>query len=344
MEVKAALCHELLKKSLTPKLSYNKDCDYKQWKGQIKEKFDELLGINEIRNNTCPLNIDIEEAEIFDEYKRIRFTFESEIGAVVPCYILIPNLGKEKYPVVITLQGHSSGFHNSVGIAKSSGDMSYITDRGNFAVQAVKEGYIGVAIEQRAMGERRPTEFNRGGANMCEHEAHVAEMLGRTIIGERAWDISKTIDALAYFSECDLDKIALTGNSGGGTATYYGACFDERIKIAMPDCAFCNYEDSIMNFYHCSCNYIPHAYEWFEMQDLACLIAPRILVSMSGAKDEIFPMHGVKKGFKTIEAIYAQENATGNCRQVFSTKGHYWCKNLVWPAMREEMLKLGWIE
>lgn len=344
MEVNAAACHELLKKTIKQKLAYRDDCDYTEWKKQIKEKYDELLGINEIRKNECPLNLVIESAEYMDGYRRIRFTYESEVGAVVPAYILIPNTGKEKYPVVITLQGHSSGFHNSVSIAKSERDKNYIKTQGAYTTQAVKQGYIGVAIEQRAMGERRPEDPGRSGALMCGHEAHVAEMLGRTLLGERAWDISKLIDALASFPECDLDKIVLTGSSGGGTATYYSACFDERIKIAAPDCSFCAYEDSIMNFHHCSCNYIPHAYEWFEMQDLACLIAPRNLICMNGGLDEVFPPEGVKKAYRTVEKIYAREHATGNCRLSFSTKGHYWCQNLVWPAIREEMLKLGWLD
>ena len=42
--------------------------------------------------------------------------FESENDSFVPCYLLIPDTSKEKYPVAITLQGHTTGFHNSVGI------------------------------------------------------------------------------------------------------------------------------------------------------------------------------------------------------------------------------------
>ena len=90
------------------------------------------------------------------------------------------------------------------------------------------------------------------------------------------------------FSQCDLNKILITGSSGGGTASYYSACYDERIKVSVPNCSFCSYKTSIMNIYHCSCNFIPHAYEWFEMQDLACLIAPRSLLAVNAKEDLIF--------------------------------------------------------
>ena len=56
-----------------------------------------------------------------------------------------------------------------------------------------------------------------------------AIILGRTLIGERAWDVMRAIDVLSYFKELDLEKIVITGNSGGGTASFYSACLEELI-------------------------------------------------------------------------------------------------------------------
>lgn len=341
MEIRGDLCHSLLTKKVKQKLAFDETNDFEQWKTEIKNKLFELAGIANIANNACPLNVQIESEEQMEGYKQIRFVFESEVGAFVPCYLLIPDTGKEKYPVAITLQGHSSGFHNSVGIVKYERDKSY-QPRGQFAIQAVKEGYIALAIEQRGMGERRPCERHQKDANMCEYEAHIALLLGRTILGERMWDVSKAIDALAMFPQCDLDKILITGNSGGGTMSFYAACFDERIKLSVPSCAFCTYEDSIMNWFHCACNFIPHAYEWFEMQDLACLIAPRNLIVVAGEKDGIFPMYGVEKGFNTIEKIYKKAKADANCRLVKTPREHWWCVDIVWNEIKKETEKLGW--
>lgn len=340
MEIKGELCHQLLMQE-NPMLSFDETKDYSVWKREIKEKFIELTGLNKIAKNACPLNIQIESEEQKDGYKQIRFVFESEKGAFVPCYLLIPDTGKEKYPVAITLQGHSSGFHNSVGIVKYEKDIEYQT-RGQFAVQAVKNGFIALAIEQRGMGERRPNGDHQKVANMCEYEAHIALLLGRTILGERMWDVSKAIDALSYFPQCALDKILITGNSGGGTMSFYAACYDERIKFSVPSCAFCTYESSIMNCYHCSCNFIPHAYEWFEMQDLSCLIAPRHLAIVAGELDAIFPIDGVKKGYKVIENIFAKAGVKGNCCLVKTPKAHSWCEDIVWKVINEKVKTFGW--
>ncbi len=332
-EIKGNLCHQLLTKKITPALTYKEGADFEAWRNQVKEKLFELTGIDNIKQNACPLNVEIEKEVQKDGYKQIRFTFESEVGAFVPCYLLIPDGEKKKYPVAITLQGHSSGFHNSIAEPKedaSEAAKEYAYGRACIAVQAVKRGYVALAIEQRGMGERRPREKNQDGAQMCSYTAQIALLLGRTILGERMWDVSKAIDALSGFDCVDMDNIIITGGSGGGTASFYSACFDERIKVAAPVCAFCSYETSIMDLFHCSCNFIPHAYEWFEMQDLACLIAPRKLLVIAGKEDGIFPIHGVEKAYETVKKVFTKAEVPNHCKLVETPKGHWWCEDIVW--------------
>ena len=246
------------------------------------------------------------------------------------------------------MQGHSTGYHNSVGQIKFDEDKAY-QPRGQFAIQAAKEGYIALAIEQRAMGERSAenTDFRRVQLDKrigrCYYESITATLLGRTVIGERCWDISRAIDVLANFSECDTDKIVITGNSGGGTASYYATCYDERIKVCMPSSAFCPYKESILRFYHCSCNYIPHAYKYFDMQDLACLIAPRKLCIMTGELDPSFLVSGVQRGYETVKEIYKKEKAEDNSKLIVTHKGHWWNVDVVWPEMKKIMQDLKWI-
>lgn len=338
------LCHEIAVKNTVPRLSYDKSADFDTWKAQIEKKLTELTGYDLVKSNVSDdLRVEVESREEFDTYSLIRFSFESEASERVPCYLTVPKLGKKKYPVAITLQGHSSGFHNSVRIKKSgSAEEAEYQIRGAFAIQASENGYVGLAIEQRGMGERKPTKDNRSKNAMCIFAGSVALHLGRTLIAERAFDISRAIDALASFDFADTDKVIVTGNSGGGTATYYAACFDERIKIAAPSCSFCPYPESILDIHHCICNYIPSAYRYFDMQDLACLIAPRKLVIIAGKHDLIFPIEGVKRGFATVKEIYSALSAEENCRLIETPKDHWWCEDLVWSAINEEAAKLGW--
>lgn len=339
-EINGDLCHDILIQKIKPKLSFDEKKDYKTWKESVKEKLYELLGIDLVKANACAPNMEIEEDVLMDGYRRIRFTFESEVGAIVPCYLLIPDTNKKKYPVGIVLQGHTSGFHISLGIPKSEKDEETIKSR-DFAIQAVKEGYAALCIEQRCMGER-VTSRHTFSSNMCTYPALAALMLGRTTLGERVWDVQRAIDQLSHFEMLDLDKIFITGNSGGGTMSFYASCFDDRIKICAPSSAFCSFEKSLFWTRHCPCNHIPGVYLWLEMQDMACLVANKEFISINGQVDMIFSIEGAKDAFKTVEKIFEKEGKKDSCELVITPEGHAWCKDLVWPAIRRHAEKLGW--
>lgn len=347
MKVDGILCHDTVATKTKQKLAFDNTKEYASHCKAVREKFIELLGVEAIKENACELHYEIEKEVEKDGYKQIRITFESECGSVVPCYLLIPNTGKEKYPVVITLQGHTSGAHNSIAEPYIEHQVEYAKGRGAFGVQAVREGYIALVIEQRGMGERRAMNLHNRRVSFepenasCYWEATTALMLGRTLIGERCWDISRAIDLLAEFPQCDTDKIVITGHSGGGTAAYYAACYDERIKICVPSCAFCTYEESILRFAHCSCNYIPNIYRWFDMQDLACLIAPRRLAIIAGTYDTGFLVEGVTRGYKTVESIFESAGCKENCRLEITQEGHWWCVDTVWPIIKDELRKIN---
>ena len=155
------------------------------------------------------------------------------------------------------------------------------------------------------------------------------------------WDVSRAIDLLSNFPQCDVDDIMVTGSSGGGTASYFCACYDERIKLSAPSCAFCPYPESIMQYFHCACNYIPYALRYFDMQDLACLIAPRQFVVITGRYDTIFPIDGVERGYATVKKIFDKEGVKNNCKLIVTENEHWWCQDIVWEAIKKEFEKLG---
>ena len=346
--VNGCKCHDQLIGQAAPELSFRPRAAYAPWRGELRETCLSLTGLSRMPAPPSDAHFSVEKEEKKDGYRQICFTFESEAGSVVPCYLLIPDTGREKYPVVITLQGHSTGFHNSVGEIKyEQYDRDY-QPRGQFAIQAVREGYIALAIEQRAMGCRAADnmpfrQLYVGERPNCYYESMTALLLGRTMVGERCYDVSRAIDQLAHFPECDTGKIAITGNSGGGTISYYAAAYDARIGLSMPSCAFCPYRESIARVYHCSCNYIPHALRYFDMQDIAALIAPRPLTIVSGILDDLFLISGVERGYRTVEGIYRKAGAPDNCRFVKVERGHWWNVDVIWPEMRRAMGQLGWL-
>ena len=332
IEINGMKCHAEIAKKNRPLLSFDESKDFGEWRDKVKEKLVELLGLDIIAENSCESEMVIEEDIICDGYRRIRFVFMSEADSPVPCYLGIP-IGEEgkKYPLAISLQGHSSGFHNDYGIMKFDDDTGP-EGRGTHAVQAIRNGFAVLSIEQRSRGERKSTAAY---GVECDFQAKTAFMLGRTIIGERVWDVSRTLDLMDRFDAVDLDRVMVFGDSGGGTASFYAGCIDERIKVVAPCYAFCPYKSSIMAMYHCICNYIPSAYRYFEMQDLACLIAPRKLIAINGELDPIFPIGPAKEAFETVNRIYAVAGVEDNCRIVTTEKGHYWMVEPIWQYIKE---------
>lgn len=324
IEIIGRKCHDSIASKLKPKLSFDENADFGAWRESVKEKLIELLGLEIIAENACDADLVIEEDLEFDEYRRIRFVFNSEIDCPVPCYLGIPKGEKgQKYPLAISLQGHSSGFHNDYGIVKFEDDTGP-EGRGTHAIQAIRNGFAVLSIEMRSRGER----ITYGG---CDFQAKNAFMLGRTVIGERVWDVSRALDLMDRFENVDTDRVMVFGDSGGGTASFYAGCLDERIGVVAPCYAFCTYQDSIMAMQHCVCNHIPSAYRYFEMQDLACLIAPRKLLAINGEQDPIFPFEAAKRGFETVKRIYAAAGASeDSCRLCSTPKGHYWMTDMIW--------------
>lgn len=318
------LCHSrLLAKAGLYELKNHQD--YSVWKKAIGQKLQEVLGDRPL---VCDLEITIEYRIARAGYDEIRFVYNSEQNCPVPAYLLIPHNIPAPMPVVICLQGHSTGMHISLGVAKYPDDDKQF--HAAHGLNAVKNGFAALIIEQRGMGERKSDITHDD-----HFAAYTALLLGRTLIGERVWDISRGIDALAHFAEIDLDKIMCLGNSGGGTATYYAAACDERIKIAVASCAISTYRASIGAMYHCPCNYIPGAAKWFDMGDLGALIAPRKLVIVSGVDDPIFPIESAREVFGVIEKIYARENSPEMCEMIVTDKGHWFCEDIIWPRLKE---------
>lgn len=191
----------------TPELRFDENKNDAERRKTLKEKFVSLTGLDKIASNACAPDLEIIFRKDKGDYILTRFEFSSEKGERVPCYLLTPKTGKKKYPVAITLQGHVTGFHNSIGVAKYPADFDGGLERRSMSLQAVKNGYVALAIEQRGMGERKPTRQNRGADVNCRFASFVAISMGRTLIGERVWDVSRAIDTLSYFPECDIDKI-----------------------------------------------------------------------------------------------------------------------------------------
>ena len=321
---------ENLKKHI-PILGYDEKNSFEQWKCEVKEKLVELLGLP---FEKCDSKFTVTEQTELCGYTRIKFTVQTEEGYYVPCYFLVPDVKGKKLPLTICLSGHGGGMHVAAGIAKNEKDEEALNEWHHRAMglRAVKDGRCALVVEARNFGE---SSVNGYGVS-CTEAAKISLLMGRTVIGERVWDVMRILDAVTEnFDFVDMSDVVCTGNSGGGTAAYYVSALDERITACAPSCSVCNYEDSIAAMPHCICNHVPSIRKYFEMGDLACLIAPRKLVIGAGRTDDIFPIEGTKKAFEKIERIYDKAGAKNNCALVIGDGGHLNYADLIWEKLHE---------
>ncbi len=321
-----------LMRDVQPSMRKKDDEEFAVWQEKARAKLMELVGLpleGEAKNFRIEWTRDDDPT-----CTEIRFLFESEYLVDVSCHLLLPkNVPQENLPLIICLQGHSKGMHISLGRPIYEGDEVTISggDR-DFARQIVARGQAALAIEQRAFGERGGTP--KGPA--CRQPAVQTIMMGRTLIGERCWDVSRAIDMIeAHFPMIDMNRIAIMGNSGGGTATIYAAALDTRIAAAMPSCAFCGYLASIGAQEHCLCNYVPSIMKYFDMGDLAGLIAPRPLVVVNGQHDGIFPIDSAKEQMEIAYKLYEAAGAPSLAKHVVGSEGHRFYAAMSWPVFDE---------
>ena len=318
-----------LMKNVRPAYRMKAGEDFSAWQKRARACLRGLLGLP-LERTDPRFRIEWTNNESPD-YTETRFLFESEPDVTVNAHLLLPkNVPQKELPLIICLQGHSTGMHISLGRAVYPGDQAIISggDR-DFALQVVARGQAALTLDQRAFGERGGTE--KGPA--CYQPSVQALLMGQTIVGQRCWDVSRAIDVVEReFPQVDTSKVAVMGNSGGGVTTLYAASVDERVAAAMPSCAFCGYMASFGTQYHCLCSYVPGIMKDFDMGDLAGLIAPRPMIVVSGKDDVIFPVDAAKEQADVARFYYAAAGAPEKFEHVIGPEGHRFYAAQSWPV------------
>ncbi len=208
----------------------------------------------------------------------------------------------------------------------------------DFAIGCMRRGIAALCLEQRSLGERKEMKQLRVCPHNNCHDAFVqALMMGRTLLGERVYDVDRGIDYLATRDDVDLHRIGIMGHSGGGTTSAYAAAVLPRLSFAMPSCSFCTFRNSKMALYHCSCGYLPGLLKYAEMADILGLFAPHPIVIVAGREDDIIPLTGARKAFRRLKNIYRVAGADNHCHLVIGKKGHRFYAEDAWPLMMREI-------
>ena len=309
-----------------------------EWQSVFRPEVEKAIGLKNIEHDMedhLPAATHY-QSEDMGSYVREKWTLLVEPTVPLPFYVLRPRNQNTPLPLVVTPHGHN---HPDlyVGITYTEEEQAHLIDgERDIAVQAVHEGYVVIAPETRAFGSTRtPEDVDLGVGNSCRTQLMHGLLVGRTPIGERVWDMKRLIDWAIVNLNIDEDRIAMTGNSGGGTVTLYASACDERISVAIPGSYFSTFKDTIGTIRHCDCNYVPGILRLGEMYDVAGLIAPRPFLAIAGVIDPIFPIESVKYAYRKLKETYEMIGYGDDCQLYVGDGGHRYYKKEAWPFVAE---------
>jgi hypothetical protein len=180
------------------------------------------------------------------------------------------------------------------------------------AEQLVTSGMVVLSIDARGFGETQiNTDLN---SKEFDHyfgdfrDAMTALLVGKTMVGMRALDITRAVDLLSARRDVDANRIYAYGKKGGSVPVLYAAVLDRRIRKVILEGMLSSYDSVVKNKIHRQVleSVVPGALKFYDLPDLVAALAPRRVSIVSGT-DPIgheLPMSAVRNEYKRAVEAY----------------------------------------
>ena len=226
----------------------------------------------------------------------------------------------ERLPAVLYVCGHSNEGRNGNKTAYQS-----------HGIWFARHGYVCLVLDSLQLGEI-------AGIHHGTYREGRWWWLSRgyTPAGVECLSGMRGIDYLVGRTDVDPERIAVTGISGGGAATFWIAAADERVKAAVPVSGMADLESYVSNRVingHCDCMFLHNAFQW-PWTRIAALVAPRPLLFTNSDKDGIFPMDANDRVANALARVYSWHGAGDSVGAVVSVGGHAYREDIRRAAYR----------
>jgi cephalosporin-C deacetylase-like acetyl esterase len=224
-----------------------------------------------------------------DGYSVEMYALHGEGNYIIPLLLFIPGT-VSKSPAIIYL--HPEG---------------KITDAlpGGKIEQLVRKGFIVAAPDVIGTGEVRNNSLN--GNNF------LALMIGRSVLGIQAGDVSRVVSFLRNLPGVDHERIGAVAFGEMGPVLLHAASFNTSIRSVTLAGSLISYQAVVMNerydpgFLN---NYVAGALTAYDLPDLIANLAPR-KVAIAGSRDQLKHTASPEKVEKELEfplMVYSKRN------------------------------------
>ena len=307
--------------------------EFRTWQMRSRATLRELLGLEKM--DDCALEAEIDEVErlhtetdeIIDRY---HILLRTEPDITLSAYLLVSMSANAGTPVFLCPPGHNGAGKYTVAGVRGARAIEESIEKYNydFGWQLARLGYVAFCPDVRGFGERREMledtkELPLAMKGDCYWLAHMGEPIGIPVLGMLSWDLMRCVDFLKEYTITKEDacwnpeRIIAFGFSGGAMQSLYLSALDERIHATFLSGYMYGFRDSLLRMNrNCSCNYVPHLMEHFDMGDIASLIAPRRLMIQSCREDRLAGVRGLTNVREQVDIIRANYAVTGNAEHV----------------------------
>ncbi len=266
-----------------------------------------------------PLNARITGGFARDGYRVEHLVYESQPQFYVTANVYVPTGVRAPFPAVLGVAGHSV-----TGKAIDTYQYAWIG--------LVKRGFLVVAIDPPGQGERSEYYDAATGKSTVaigtrQHSMAGTQCLltGTTFARYEVWDGIRAVDYLLTRGDVDAKRIAVAGNSGGGTQAAYLAVLEPRLAAAVVSCYMTDWEqlwekpgpqDAEQNF-------PGFLSSGLNFGDFMIAFAPRPITMLTAVRD-YFPIDGARATHAEVKRVFGVLGAAERAGYFEHDDNHGW--------------------